>query len=160
MTAEGELAPVSSLEEPVTLRLPFGPGLRRDLTGSTSDESVTEAIGDLAGLYEPEVMHALASILKRDSVCFDIGANVGAIALPMESLGPSGCAHVFEPVPQNFGFLNASIEKNGVRNCYAANRSVISRPGKLTSHYVEELAGGSFLTFDVSDPREGLIEVE
>jgi hypothetical protein len=129
-------------EETVTLRVPFDGGLTWTLTGMATDQSVVRMVRELGGHYEPEVMNAMASVLPRDGVCFDIGANIGATSLPMSALVPEGCVHAFEPVPGNYAFLDTNLRRNGVRNCKAIHRGLFSKPTTLTFHYIEEFAGG------------------
>jgi FkbM family methyltransferase len=106
-------------------------------------------------------MRALGGALPADGIAIDIGANLGAIALAMSALAPKGQVFAFEPVPETFAFLQRNLEANRVTNVLPVNAGVFSSPGSLEFHYVEEFAGGAFLSpTGVSDRREKRTSVE
>jgi FkbM family methyltransferase len=66
-----------------------------------------------SGRYELPVQEALASLVKRDDVCCDIGANLGFFSTLLACMaGPGGSIYAFEPVPGNA----AAIAKNARLN--------------------------------------------
>lgn len=66
------------------------------------------------GRYEPELLHLLGQWVQPDSICFDVGANVGAISLAMAQRlkGGSGRVYSFEPAPGNFARFQANVALN------------------------------------------------
>ena len=51
--------------------------------------------------------------LPRDSVCFDVGANIGVTAISMAAHRPDLKIIAFEPVPDNARCMRRNIEVNG-----------------------------------------------
>jgi FkbM family methyltransferase len=63
--------------------------------------------------YERENLAVMSSIVSPGDVVFDVGANVGAITLPLaESVGPTGQVHCFEPGIPIFDRLVQNIRHN------------------------------------------------
>src|SRR5215469_1349151 len=63
---------------------------------------------------EPEVQKLL-SLVDRDSVVVEVGANIGAISVPLANT--VAALHVIEPQPKIFALLNQNI----ARNCKGRN---------------------------------------
>lgn len=84
------------------------------------------------GRYEPDLIHLLAQWVRPDSVCFDVGANVGAIMLAMAQRlkGGSGKVHAFEPASQTFARLQANVALNPSveANIVLVNQGVGEKP--------------------------------
>jgi FkbM family methyltransferase len=69
------------------------------------------------GSYEPDLIPFLRERIVPGSVCFDVGANLGQIAVHMaDRAGPTGTVHAFEPVPHIAARLLAHAERNGFRD--------------------------------------------
>jgi FkbM family methyltransferase len=67
--------------------------------------------------YEPHVTALIRTILIKDDVFLDLGANVGYFTLLAASLlKDTGRVIAFEPNPQNQQLIYASILKNGFSN--------------------------------------------
>jgi hypothetical protein len=70
--------------------------------------------GYLLSTAEPEVQQALKMIVVPGTVVYDLGANVGFVTVIAASLvGPSGRVVAFEPVPDNFQWLQHNVRLNG-----------------------------------------------
>src|SRR5262245_3843816 len=76
------------------------------------------------GSYEPAESKYLARRISRDSLCIDVGANVGYFTLLMAKVASAGSVHTFEPIPLNTSLLRASIELNGFTNIFV-NQSAV-----------------------------------
>ena len=62
------------------------------------------------GVYEPETIKELKHIVKPGDVVVDIGANIGAITLPLaEYVGVDGCVIAFEPTSWAYGKLQNNL---------------------------------------------------
>lgn len=58
---------------------------------------------------EPEG-ELIKKIVKKDQICFDIGASVGTYTYLLSSLvGPNGVVHSFEPLPRSFDVLKKTV---------------------------------------------------
>jgi FkbM family methyltransferase len=67
----------------------------------------------LLGAFEPVTVAACARLIKPGDVILDIGANIGALTLPMARMaGPTGKVYAFEPTDFAFGKLTANLGLN------------------------------------------------
>lgn len=64
---------------------------------------------------EGDVLH-FASMLPRDGVVLDIGANVGIMTVHLARRVEQGHVHAFEPVPDNFATLRRIVAHFRLRN--------------------------------------------
>ncbi|HEY5743249.1 MAG TPA: FkbM family methyltransferase [Terrimicrobiaceae bacterium] len=63
------------------------------------------------GAYDPALHRFLRSAVRPGMVCFDVGANIGAVSLHLASLaGPAGKVFCFEPAPHIFQRLKTNAE--------------------------------------------------
>lgn len=111
----------------VAARSTFGAGAETAVTrhGLRWYLNLREGI-DLAiylGVYETDTLNALAKRVREGDVVIDIGANIGALSLPLAVLvGATGRVHAFEPTTFAFGklrenlALNARIEARVIAN--------------------------------------------
>jgi FkbM family methyltransferase len=83
------------------------------------------------GLYEKEKSKHFAGNVERGDVVYDVGAHVGYYTmLAATRAGPSGHVWAFEPVPQNFAFLQQHLTLNQVTNATCLQTAVADRSGK------------------------------
>jgi hypothetical protein len=67
----------------------------------------------LLGAFEPVTVAACRRLIRRGDVILDIGANIGALCLPMASMtGEAGKVYAFEPTDFAFGKLAANLALN------------------------------------------------
>ncbi len=82
------------------------------------------------GSYEKNQRENFEKILKRGDIVFDIGANVGFYSLlAAELVGPAGKVFSFEPLPENFNYLQKHIEINGYKNIFPFQAAVSEKNG-------------------------------
>lgn len=99
-----------------------------------ANEDVGRAI-HFAKSFEPHETDFLRSVLRPDSVCLDVGANVGYFTMLMASVATRGVVHAFEPLPLNAALITASAALNGFRNIVQTTVAVGTTPG--TVEFVE-----------------------
>ncbi len=90
---------------------PFLPVMAGYLKGYlwTTRRSYNYIIGD----YEdPDTIEQLAKWCKKDTVFYDVGANVGYHALVVNSFITEGKIYSFEPVPSNIALFKAHMALN------------------------------------------------
>jgi FkbM family methyltransferase len=90
--------------------------------------------GLLISRYEPLTLSVVDALVHDGDVCFDIGANVGALTLPMaRRVGSSGRVYAFEPGPPAYERLLRNLSLNpGVRDrVVALQAGVGAEPGTL-----------------------------
>jgi len=67
----------------------------------------------LLGCFEPRVRNACAAFAHSGAVVLDVGANVGALSLPLaEMVGDTGRVHAFEPTRRGVDRLRANLALN------------------------------------------------
>jgi FkbM family methyltransferase len=112
------------------------------------------------GVYEPRLTEFLKQVLDPGMAVVDGGANVGYFTLLAAKLvGDSGRVYAFEPEPRNFGFLQRSVERNGVENVVLTRGALSDRSGAETLFLDRSNFGEpSFRESNVSDPA-GAVEV-
>lgn len=67
----------------------------------------------LLGSFEPKVRNACAAFARSGAVVLDVGANVGALSLPLaEMVGDAGRVHAFEPTRRGVERLRANLALN------------------------------------------------
>lgn len=82
------------------------------------------------GLYEKEKMRHFARRVQPGQVVFDVGAHVGYYALLAATrVGPTGHVWAFEPVPENFAYLQQHIALNHLSNLTCLQMAVADVSG-------------------------------
>jgi FkbM family methyltransferase len=82
----------------------------------------------LDGQYEAEVHGLMHHMDLQDSVCLDIGANIGLHTIVMSHyVGSSGKVFAFEPEAHNFQLLRQNLRMNKADNVIALESAVGSR---------------------------------
>ncbi len=94
------------------------------------------------GAYERSEAEFFAGLLRPGMTVVDIGANVGCYtALAAHSVGPSGAVIAFEPDPENFSFLTATVTLNNFKNVTLAACAASDRVGEGTLFLSEDNKG-------------------
>src|SRR5687767_13751879 len=82
--------------------------------------------GLLIGRYEPLTLTVIDALVREGDICFDIGANVGALTMPMaRRVGARGRVYAFEPGPP----AHARLERNLALNPSIRERVVAVQVG-------------------------------
>lgn len=82
----------------------------------------------LTGIYERKVIHFLRSHVKSGDYYFDIGANIGAVGLPIVKNIPFVNYIGFEASPEVFEYLKYNFKNNMVDN-YELHNYVVHEHG-------------------------------
>ncbi len=99
------------------------------------------------GLYERHTLELIADFLEPNSRMIDVGANIGAVTIPLAKALPDVTVHAFEPNPQAIERLKRNIILNDVTNITLHPVGVGAKPGKeqlYASSYIE-MGNASFL---------------
>ena len=97
------------------------------------------------GIYESEIVNTLTRIARPNSFVFDVGANIGLMAIPVLH-SCSTCRVVsFEPSPNSLPFLKRTVQES----VYTDRWTII---GKGLAHQSGEL------DFKVGPPEEALFD--
>jgi FkbM family methyltransferase len=62
------------------------------------------------GIFEPEIVHLLLKLTRAETTIFDVGANLGLMALPMLQACRTCRVVSFEPSPNSLRFLRQTVE--------------------------------------------------
>ena len=68
------------------------------------------------GVYEHENIKMLLSLIKPDTVYFDVGANIGLMSIPVLRTLPACRVVSFEPSPNSLPYLMKTFEQSPFRN--------------------------------------------
>lgn len=77
---------------------------------------------------ELETKSILPNILKKDSIIFDLGANVGYYSAIFSFYSPKGKIYAFEPSYKNFNFLKLNIKNYS--NIYISSNAISNFSGE------------------------------
>lgn len=87
---------------------------------------------DRYGEYSEQEAHVLASLLRPGDIAVEVGANIGALTIPMaQAVGPSGAVLAYEPQRIAFQMLCGNVALNGLTNVIARNAAAGDAPGVL-----------------------------
>lgn len=100
-------------------------------------------------------MSFLQSHLSKDSVVFDVGANIGPISLALSKICSSGRVYSFEPGDKLFDYLTHNTKSNQISNIEPVQLALTNYEGEISFSYTEKFGGGSFTSNQV---REGSVE--
>lgn len=96
--------------------------------------------------YEAEVAHFLSERIKPGSICFDVGANVGAYVLQLAHwTGPTGRVVGFEPNPLAVEVLSAHVQFNRFEPIVTIEKSAVGSSSGTTTMYCSAADGMSRL---------------
>ncbi len=107
--------------------------LKTDVNGIRYDLDLGELIDLNIFLrsYEPDVKGFLEEICKPGMVVADIGANIGAHALPCaQHVGPTGRVLAFEPTEYAFAKLMANLRLNSLNHVEPHQLAFSDQPGE------------------------------
>jgi FkbM family methyltransferase len=116
------------------------------ITGSGDDFGVIGALQRTGGHYEPHVLAALGRAVQPDSVCLDIGANIGVVTVFLARHCPAGSVHAFEPGATTFGYLATNIAANHLTNVASHQFGVYDRTTSLHLSVHPTHPGGAFVS--------------
>lgn len=90
------------------------------------------------GIYEEPVINFILSKIPENAVVIDIGANIGAIALPVAIRRKDLQVFCVEAAPIVYKYLIKNIETNKVHNCIPVNKVVSDSDNLQVSFYSPE----------------------
>jgi FkbM family methyltransferase len=88
------------------------------------------------GEYEPAITNVISKVIRKDDVCFDIGANIGWYTTLLQTLvSENGSIHAFEPVPSSIETLKANIALNKNADKVVLNEFALGDEEKVINIY-------------------------
>ncbi len=94
------------------------------------------------GEYEPETIKAIEQNLKKGDVFVDIGANIGAISLPVAKRNKVE-VFSFEPAPRIFSILEKNQEENNLNNVHLMRLGLSDKVGETDFYESDRMHGWS-----------------
>lgn len=94
------------------------------------------------GVYEPETIRTIESLLKPGDVVVDAGANIGAISLPL-AVKNDVSVYAFEPGREIFKILDKNIKLNSLSNVRAINMALSDQQGVIDFYESDRMHGWS-----------------
>lgn len=99
----------------------------------------------LLGEYSEAEAAFLTNNLRSGDVVIEVGANIGALTLPMaQKIGPAGRLYAFEAQRQMFQLLSANMALNGLGNVHAHHMAVGSTNGQIGVPSIDYNSGNNF----------------
>jgi len=95
--------------------------------------------------FEEEEINCLESYVEEDSVCIDVGANIGIYSIFLARKASKGCVHAFEPHPLNRKILQLNAELNGRNNIEIHHFLVGNHEGMIDFSISSDLAYSSMI---------------
>jgi FkbM family methyltransferase len=112
----------------------------------------------IKGIYEKDTIDLVSGLLCKGGVFFDVGANIGAISLPVAK-ATGAQVHVFEPSKRTFQYLQKNKLINEVKNITLNESAVHATDGSEVVFYdVPENYGGSSLMQTYGDQPHYLVK--
>lgn len=116
--------PTQALESDklVTHQVKFG-GHKLTVSNFTADRLINDSLAN-EHVWEPWQLNLMSKILRPNSVCVDVGANVGINAMFAGKLCPQGRVLAYEPFQAIFRVLTRNIEQNGLANVLPVDKGL------------------------------------
>lgn len=76
------------------------------------------------GVYEPELVDYLVTFMPKNGCFIDVGANIGAISVPLAYLRPDVSIYCIEASPLVFEYLRFNVELNNLQNITLINKAI------------------------------------
>lgn len=108
------------------------------------------------GEFSPEERRLLESLITADSTVYEVGANIGALTIPMARKARE--VYAFEPQRLNFQTLCANIAMNQLRNVYAYPVAVGKTHGDALVPMYDPTQGGNFGAITADGERGEIVE--
>lgn len=94
------------------------------------------------GEYEVGLVNYVCETLPKNAIMFDIGANVGSIAVPIALKRPDILIYCFEGLSRNFEFLERNVKLNKLTNIIISNVVLSDANGNQVKFYYDEMLRG------------------
>ena len=90
------------------------------------------------GVYEEEIIDLIIERLPANGVMLDIGANIGAIVIPVCKRRADISAIAIEASPRVYGYLQHNTALNNLQNCILINKAVTDKDNESVHFFSPE----------------------
>jgi FkbM family methyltransferase len=87
------------------------------------------------GIYEADTISFICERIKSGSVFLDIGANIGAISIPVSAQRSDVDVVALEAAPWIFEYLKVNIKANNLHNIQAINKAISNKAGSQVDFF-------------------------
>jgi FkbM family methyltransferase len=102
-----------------------------------------------SGIYEPDLVHQLWTLVRPDTTYFDVGANIGLTSLPVLQCHPRCQVVSFEPSPNTVPYLVRTVRESPYGSRWQlVTKMAGSAVGESKFHLGDQAEGA----FDSSQP--------
>lgn len=92
--------------------------------------------------YEPGTARLIAALLRPGDTAFDVGANIGALTLPMaRAVGADGAVRAFEPGAAAARALQEMLQVNGLSDVVEVTEAAVGARAGEASFFEAETSG-------------------
>jgi len=111
------------------------------------------------GIFEPEIVSRLTSFARPDTTVFDVGANVGLMAIPVLRTHPSCRVVSFEPSPSSLPYLRRTVAGSPYRDRWTVVPTALSNTIGEMDFAIGRQKDGLFEGFTRKEGQEPSIRV-
>jgi FkbM family methyltransferase len=107
--------------------------------------NTTENLGfemAINGIYEDETINFIKDAIASNGLFLDIGANIGAITIPIARLRPDVKVLAVEAAPRMFSYLTNNLQLNSLANVTPVNKAISNEDGKIVNFYTPHVKFG------------------
>ena len=113
------------------------------------------------GVYEKETIEFIIHKIPHNGCFIDIGANIGAICLPVCKQRPDINAFAVEASSKVYEFLKYNIENNFINNCISLNECISDVDGENVKFYSPlDLYGKGSMTPVFTNISEDILSIK
>ncbi len=87
------------------------------------------------GIYEADTIAFICKRMKRGGIFLDIGANIGAISIPVKKLRPDIEVTCIEAAPWIYNYLKINVEVNKLNKIELINKAISDKNGKCVDFF-------------------------
>lgn len=95
--------------------------------------------------YEKEEMEIIFSLMEKDFIFFDIGANLGWYTIKIAKAQKNARIFSFEPILATFTLLKKNLEINKIKNAQIFNFGLADENKKTNFYFYDESSGNASL---------------
>ena len=128
---------------------------RHGLTVYNPNDMYVGKAFQLYGEFSQLEIDLILPMLARDAVVLDIGANIGALTVPMARHCSDGIVLAIEPQPVQFQFLCANIVLNSLMNARPVNAAVGSQQSQMKVPFLDPRVPNNFGGLDIRRAGDG-----
>lgn len=125
------------------LKLTWDESKKYLMHGFSYDEAIMTCICQ-SGWWETDNLACMHKLIRPDFVCLDVGANIGALSIPMSALCDK--LYAFEAGFEIYGMLKSNIIDNSITNIEPLYLAVSNKKDIVYFHHNTGNVGGSYVT--------------